>query len=63
MSGGAGENEATEAAAPAASTVDCKEAASLWSQVDPKCINPGAVPQLTKLVEAAIYQPLASAGG
>ena len=38
-------------------------AASLWSPVDPKCINPGAVPQLTKLVEAAIYQPLASAGG
>jgi hypothetical protein len=37
--------------------------ASILSTVPSSCINPNAVPQLRKLVEAAIYQPVAAAGG
>jgi hypothetical protein len=43
--------------------VDCLKQASVYGTVPPKCINPEAVPELRKLVEAAIIQPLASAGG
>jgi hypothetical protein len=48
---------------PAIQSGSCLMQNSIFSSVPPKCINPGAVPQLRKLVEAAFYQPIAAAGG
>ena len=56
-------NEPSAMNAPAIQSGSCLMQNSIFSSVPPKCINPEAVPQLTKLVEAAIYQPLASSGG
>ena len=49
---------------PVTATDDqCLKHASILSTFPSSCINPNAVPQLRKLVEAAIYQPVAAAGG
>ena len=48
---------------PPVVTDQCLKNASILSTVPSSCINPNAVPQLKKLVEAAIYQPVAAAGG
>ena len=48
---------------PAIQSGSCLMQNSIFSSVSERCINPGAVPQLRKLVEAAFYQPIAAAGG
>jgi hypothetical protein len=45
------------------SSDNCLKNPSIFSTVPSSCINRNAVPQLRKLVEAAIYQPVAAAGG
>jgi hypothetical protein len=51
-----------KAAAEAKEEVDCEGAASLWSTVDPKCIQLKPTPALTNLFTAAIYGPVSEAG-
>jgi hypothetical protein len=68
MSGGAGEAQGSTEVGPdkaaADSTVtdqvDCKGEASLWSPVDPKCIQLKPTPALTALLRAAISNLLAN---